>query len=514
MAAECAGSHVDDYQSDRQGVMGESDKKGKGNSERKQPPRKPRVSGSVPLRSIELLLEDPNPPQVTVLGVEPAAGAPASTPKKPPPPPASAKHPGPPPAVSGGDPRDNYLDDGEIGRGGMGTVHVVMDRRLHRRVAMKTFDAGDDGKLSARFIDEAQVTGQLDHPNIVPIHELALDRHGAPHFFTMKLVRGRDLSQVIDELGDDRLEARNLERLVRIVLKACEAVSFANSHGVVHRDLKPSNVMVGSHGQVYVMDWGLAMVRTDPRFRAENERRHAVGTPAFMAPEQAWGRVDEIDQRTDVYGLGGILYVVLTNSPPHVADTPIGAIEHAQQGKIPHPSKVVGKKLLPPELCRITVKALSARQFDRYATVAELQADLEQFLRGGGWLETRSYPPGGEIIRQGDEAHEAFIIASGTCEAFQTAGGKRIPLQRMGAGEVFGETVFLAGRRRMASVSAVDAVTVKVITREALERELEGSAWVKSFVTVLAERFREASTKLTTLRHGPSGEPAGGRPRR
>jgi len=187
------------------------------------------------------------------------------------------------------DPRDHYLDDGEIGRGGMGTVHVVMDRRLLRRVAMKSFDAGEEPNLARRFVDEAQVTGQLDHPNIVPIHELALDAHGMPHFFTMKLVRGRDLSQVIEELGDDRLDARNLERLVQMVLKACDAVSFANSHGVIHRDLKPSNVMVGSHGQVYVMDWGLAMVRTDPRFREDEERKHAVGTPAFMAPEQAWG---------------------------------------------------------------------------------------------------------------------------------------------------------------------------------------------------------------------------------
>jgi len=200
---------------------------------------------------------------------------------------------------------------------------------------------------------------------------------------------------------------------------------------------------------------------------------------------------------------------VLTDLPPHVAETPIGAIEHARQGKIPHPTKLVTGRPLPPELCRIAMKALAALPIDRYATVAELQRDLEQFLRGGGWLETRTFKPGAEIIRQGDEAHEAFIIVSGTCEAFQTSGGKRIPLQRMGPGEVFGETVFLAGRRRMASVAAVDEVTVKVITRDALERELEGSAWVKSFVTVLAERFREASTKLTTLRHGPT-EPAGG----
>jgi len=483
-----------------------------------------------PLRSIDLLLDDPHPPQVTILGADqPAApsatglpphaaadgaqastasqgpaSAPVSGPRRPPPPRVR-------PALTGGastgaaptDPRAGYVDDGEIGRGGMGSVRVAIDQRMHRKVAMKLFEPATDGseRLARRFVDEAQVTGQLDHPHIVPIHELALDARGMPSFFTMKLVRGHHLGQVIDDLGEDRLEARNLERIVKIVLKICDAVSFAHSHGVIHRDLKPGNVMVGSHGQVYVMDWGLALVRAaTPKHDEAEERLHAIGTPAFMAPEQAWARLEEIDERTDVYGLGGILYYALTGGPPHVADDPLAAIQHAREGTIRHPGKAKSGRPQPPELCRITMRALATRPADRYASVVELQGELEQFMRGGGWLETRSYEPGAQIIREGDDADEAFIIVSGTCEAYRTVRGKRTALQRMGPGQIFGETVLLTGRKRQASVSAVDAVTLKVITRHALDCELAGSAWVKTFVTVLAERFREVAAKLALMR--------------
>jgi tRNA A-37 threonylcarbamoyl transferase component Bud32 len=462
---------------------------------------------AAPTVSVDLIVEEALSSQVTVTPksqrqpTSRRSGGPASGRKPPPPRPRS----GPPSQPA--DPWAHYRDDGEIARGGMGSIRMVVDRRLTRRVAMKTFDAEGANKKRAagRFLEEAQITGQLDHPNIVPVYELGFERPGWPSFFTMKLVKGRDFGQLLHELGSERLLSSNVERLVQIVIKACEAMSFAHSHGVIHRDLKPANLMVGSHGQVYVMDWGLALLRARDKV-PEEEHQHAIGTPAYMAPEQAWPRIDEIDERTDVYGLGGILYAVLTGGPPHRADTPINTVLLARKGKITDPHEVAPDLPIPPELCRIAMKALSAHPKDRYAGVIELQTELEQFVRGGGWLETRTYRRGEQIINEGDEAHEAFIVVSGTCEAYKMAGKRKRSLQRMGPGEVFGETVFLTGQRRQASVKARDTVTLKVITRESLDLELARNGWMKSFITVLAERFIDVSRQLTEL-SDPEGDP-------
>jgi len=474
--------------------------------QRKRPPVRASRPGAMTLKSVDLLLEDLNPPQVHIKGLDGKSQLPPTTKRKLPPP--SKRRGTEAPVISmAPDPRKHYFDDGEIGRGGMGAIRIAVDQRLHRRVAMKTFESKPkaNSNLVRRFIDEAQITGQLDHPNIAPVYELAFDQGQTPAFFTMKLVQGKDLDALLAELGDDRLTGPNLERLVQILLKACEAVSFAHSHGVIHRDLKPANLMVGSHGQVYVMDWGLALVRTGKRaYDPAQERERAVGTPAYMAPEQASGRVEDIDERTDVYGLGGILYAMLTAKAPHAAGNAYAALEKARRGKVKPPAEVVKDRQLPPELRRITRKALATRRVDRYATVTELQQELQQFLRGGGWLETRTYAKGNEIICEGDDADEAFIVVEGTCEAFKMVGRKRVSLRRMGPGEVFGETVFLTGKKRMASVRALDEVTVKVLNRESLQQELEGNSWMKSFVTVLAERFREVATKLTDITEGLS----------
>ncbi|MCC6524203.1 MAG: protein kinase [Polyangiaceae bacterium] len=384
----------------------------------------------------------------------------------------------------------------------MSSIRVALDERLGRRVAMKQVDLPLEpgSKEARRFLDEAQITGQLDHPNIVPIHELGLDPRGAPTFFTMKLVRGRDLGARLDELGPARLEADELEALVRVLVRVCDAVSFAHSLGVIHRDLKPRNVMIGAFGQVYVMDWGLALVRAKSEHPPE-ERSHAIGTPAYMAPEQAWPRFEAIDERTDVYGLGGILYTVLTGTAPHgVLGDPIATVLAAREGVVRPPEELAPQDRLPPELCRIAMKALAPDPRDRYQAVPELELELEAFLRGGGWLATRVYEPGAVIVREGDEAEEAFIVTGGACEVVRTTRGRSHVVGRMGVGEVFGETMLLEGQRRQATVRAVDRVTVKVVTREAMRRELAGRSFLGSFLAVLADRFRETATELEALR--------------
>lgn len=390
---------------------------------------------------------------------------------------------------------EGFHDGGEIARGGMGAIRYVVDKRLLRQMALKTLPEGVPPRSDAaqRFVEEAQITGQLDHPNIVPVHELGADEQGGL-YFTMKLVRGETLADALLEVGDRRLDAASLERHVKIIVKVCDAIAFAHSRGVIHRDLKPSNVMIGSYNQVYVMDWGLALLREGPRLVSDKGK--IIGTPGYMSPEQAWGAQD-IDERADVYGLGGLLYRLLTGKRPHGGTSRLAALQQTREGRIVEPQQACPDALLPPELCRITMRALMHEREARYQSVSALQADLEQFLRGGGWLATRTYPNDTVIIHEGDDATEAYIVVSGECEAYKEVDGERVSLRRMGAGEVFGETAILTGKPRSASVVALGDVCVKVVTAASLERELSPNSFLGAFVRVLAERFRELDDRLT-----------------
>ena len=239
-----------------------------------------------------------------------------------------------------------YDELGELGRGGMGVVLKVKDNDLRREVAMKVIraDRRSDAAMHS-FVEEAQITGQLEHPNIVPVHELGTDADGKI-YFTMKMVRGQPLSQVLRAIrhGDaDTAKRHTLDRLLQILLKVCDAVSFAAARGVVHRDLKPENIMLGRFGEVVVMDWGLARVHgqstkksqqtsifTDHTIKKATESEtnpssafsmegSIAGTPAYMAPEQARGEISKINESTDVFALGAILCEILCLRGPYLA---------------------------------------------------------------------------------------------------------------------------------------------------------------------------------------------------
>lgn len=414
---------------------------------------------------------------------------------------------------------DRFHEIGEIARGGMGSVRRVYDSVLRREVAMKVGDPGSPAyaQTALRFIEEAQVTGQLDHPNIVPVHDLGTEHAGI--FFTMKLVEGETLTELMERLHAEEYDHIAIENVLQIFLKICDAIAFAHSRGVVHRDLKPDNVMVGSFGQVYVMDWGVALLverrqaappgkAAGPRvslsddlsldFREENGS--IVGTFEYMSPEQAWGRIEDIDERTDVFGLGALLYHLLTGQGPNAAPSAFEVLQRAQRGRPDTPERRGIWRHLPPGLCEITMRALAKRREDRYQSALELKADVEDFLRGGGWFQTETFEPGTVIVEQGDPAESAYIITHGTCEVSQTAGGVRKVLRSLGVGDVFGETAVLTGEPRSATVRAVDRVTVKVVTRDALEQELGRQSWGGAFAKALARRFRDVDEQLSKLR--------------
>ncbi|MCG3183777.1 MAG: Serine/threonine-protein kinase PknD [Planctomycetes bacterium] len=320
-----------------------------------------------------------------------------------------------------------YLPERELGRGGMGVVLSVRDNDLRREVAMKVVRSDrvrpgtESGDLALRrFVEEAQITGQLEHPNIVPVHELGADANGRI-FFTMKLVHGKPLSQIIRELrlGDPATEAEYpLDRLLQVFMKVCDAIGFAHAHNVVHRDLKPDNIMIGRFGEVLVMDWGLARlldhpehgaeptgIETDSRAESDSGRRtgpsvHSMegtiaGTPAYMAPEQARGEISRIDQRTDIFALGAILYEILVLRPPYTAEGGTQIIEQAARGQMLTPfervaedeqlrarlSRLPGGRI-PPELAAIAMHALAKQREDRYPTARALKEDVENYIAG------------------------------------------------------------------------------------------------------------------------------------
>jgi serine/threonine protein kinase len=260
---------------------------------------------------------------------------------------------------------ERYVLGEPLGRGGMATVWRAQDLLLDREVAFKVLDLPEaEAGLAARLLREARVLAQLEHPGIVPVHDVGT-LSGGRVFYAMKLVRGGRLDEVV------RSGASLLERL-RLFLRACEPVAFAHARGVLHRDLKPENVMTGPFGEVLVLDWGLAKGLGD-REQAKAARGggtdmaghtgHDVllGTPEYMPPEQREAGI--VDERSDVYALGGVLHYLLHGVPPG---------ERGEPSALP----------VPRRLASIVNRARAREPEARYASVSELAADVERFLDG------------------------------------------------------------------------------------------------------------------------------------
>ena len=395
----------------------------------------------------------------------------------------------------------------ELGRGGVGAVRIAHDRSLKRRMAVKQLlESSLQEPMAVRgFLREAQVTAQLEHPSIVPVHDIGV-RNGLP-FFTMSLVEGRSLSTWLRE--EMLIDYDTVVRFLEIVLKVCDALEFAHHRGVIHGDIKPANVMVGAFGQVYLMDWGGAELVEDmapddgqtekvqdnvAELPREVTEGRAFGTISYMAPERARGQRG--DARSDIFSLGAVIYEFLVGKPPFRTGEMQSSLrkaafcDYAPIDETSHGSEV------PPDLYRIVRRALSAAPADRYQSMGELKADIGRLVRGGGSFPLQSYPKGTLLIREGDRGDAAFIVATGRLEVYRQVQGQQVTLRTLQPGDVFGEMALLAGAPRTASVRVLEDARVVTITEAVFFRELDSmQPWMAALVKTLAHRFldREAS---------------------
>ncbi|OGV57673.1 MAG: hypothetical protein A2283_03035 [Lentisphaerae bacterium RIFOXYA12_FULL_48_11] len=309
-----------------------------------------------------------------------------------------------------------------VDKEGMGAIFTARDINLRRNVAMKILldpQSASNTRIE-RFIEEAQITGQLEHPSIVPLHDLAVDEHGNL-FYTMKLIKGATLQEILQKIVDGNeqtIKKYPLSHFLTIFQKICNAIAFAHSKRVIHRDVNPENIMLGDYGEVMIMDWGLARVLPKkerknlviiPKEPANADEVPAlidgaiVGSLGYIAPEQVRGKTEELDERTDIFALGAILYNILTLNPPILGDDLGDLIRNTAMVNIPSPSvynnvtkkdlpestqsKHVALRHLPSEkipdsLAAVAMKALSADPWKRYQNVQELQKDIAAYQNG------------------------------------------------------------------------------------------------------------------------------------
>lgn len=396
------------------------------------------------------------------------------------------------------------MDCGVLGVGVTGEVRLVLDPRLQRHTALKQLDpAVVHPDAWERFVDEVRIAGQLEHPHVVPVYEVGAATDGS-RYAVFKRVDGRTLADEIDALGDDRLDPEPLGRVIDALIRVCDALGYAHHRSVVHCDVKPANILLGRYGEVYLADWGAALVApgSDLTLHSDDTRDPSGppgGTPAFLSPEQAAGDSERIGPRTDVFGVGAVLYYALCGAPPYGDAPPAECLFRAALGQVRPIAEVVGSRA-PARLVAICQRAMARDVADRYPDAVALQRDLEQFLRGTWNLPLKRIEAGARLVREGDAGDRAWVVQRGRLRVWTEHAGHQLELRELAPGDVFGEMALLGDGIRSANVDAITDVELLEVAADALAEGLGLNGWLGSFVTALAGRFREVDQLLRDVR--------------
>jgi len=408
-----------------------------------------------------------------------------------------------------------YKFQGKLISGGMGAILEVIDQDFYRPTAMKVIKPSfkNDERALIDFIREAKITAMLEHPNIIPVHELGLSEETGL-FFTMKLMQGEPLNSILNEIKKGNAvyqEKYNEYSLMNIFRKICDAVDFAHSRNIIHRDIKPHNVIVGRHGEVLLMDWGLALYIGDPEEEENPSQKAALqhileltdkgkniiqGSPAYMSPEQAGGDGTQLDKKTDIFLLAATFYHILTLEAPYTGENLKDVLQKARQRNLIHPQKRSPERHIPDELCRIVMKASALKKEDRYDSVQELIQDIDGVI-AGHWLkqEKKLFASGRFLMQEGEEAGEAYLIDKGKVQVYRQAeGGGKLVLGTLAAGDIVGEMALITNDKRSASVKALEDTEVSVLTKNILRRNLKKlPPYIEKIMSTLTRRLQTAN---------------------
>jgi tRNA A-37 threonylcarbamoyl transferase component Bud32 len=389
-------------------------------------------------------------------------------------------------------------------KGGLGQVWLAVDSDLNRSVALKELrpERGTDARLAARFLEEAQVTGQLEHPGIVPVYELARRSGGGRPFYTMRFVRGRTLAEAARDYHHKRSAGEaaplDLSALLNAFVAVCNAVAYAHSRGVIHRDLKPQNVVLGDFGEVIVLDWGLAKLVGRPEEAAafpsialDAAEGHAatmpgqvLGTPSYMAPEQAEGAT--VNRLSDVYGLGAILYEILTGRPPFEGTETRDLLRRVVVEAPARPRDVVPGT--PRALEAVCLKALAKKPAGRYSAAAELADEVRHFLADE---PVRAYREP-TAARAGRWMRRHRTLVSGAAVLLLTA----LAATALGLVLLGQKNREIASQRNAALTAAREAEAVNAFLTEDLLGQADPDANARDKKVTVEELLRKAAGKI------------------
>ncbi len=412
---------------------------------------------------------------------------------------------------------DRYIVRRQVARGGMGILFSVYDRDFQRHSVMKVLrsDVKKDNPLLRTFVREARITAQLEHPNIVPVHDLGVMVEDGP-FFTMKHVQGESLSQIIGHMekeDPEYLGKYDITAMLEIFRKVCDALAFAHAKNIIHRDIKPQNIMVGDFGEVYLMDWGLAKKFDEKTSEAKLSKLFGddlpppgtivlKGSPGYMSPEQAGKGGHTLDKRSDIFLLGATLYHMFTYFPPYIGTSIASILKAARECDYLLPEDVcLSPSNMPDDLCRIINKCMAAEKNDRYQSIDDLIEEVDALMYGRMESRYRSLEAGELLIREGEEGDECYIIESGRIRIYKGEGEDRVILNTLEPGDILGEMALITNDVRSASAQAIEPCEVLIMDNTMFQRNLSRlPPWMNTAIMTLAQRLARSDGQLIEMK--------------